>query len=103
MKCFHYVMSKGLELSDATTAAVNFVNLAASGGSVELLGLVHDKDAKPGQKALSWNALHWALTSQPANMDEYIFDSFFGRFFDIVVRMSLRLMVTADVCVGMVP
>lgn len=42
-------------------------------------------------------------TSQPANMDEYIFDSFFGRFYDTVMRMSLRLMVTADGRVGMVP
>lgn len=42
-------------------------------------------------------------TSQPANIDEYIFDSFFGRFYDTVMRMSLRLMVTADGRVGMVP
>ena len=42
-------------------------------------------------------------TSRPVIMDEYIFDSFFGRFFDTVVRMSLRLMVTVDGRVGTVP
>ncbi|KAI6776556.1 hypothetical protein HG530_000501 [Fusarium avenaceum] len=37
-----------------------------------------------------------------ANQDEYYHDTFFGRFFDKVVRMSLRLMVTRAGHVGMV-
>ncbi|KAG5662655.1 hypothetical protein KAF25_005073 [Fusarium avenaceum] len=36
------------------------------------------------------------------NQDEYYHDTFFGRFFDTVVRMSLRLMVTRGGHVGMV-
>lgn len=36
------------------------------------------------------------------NRDEYIVDRFFGRFFDAVVRMSLRLMVTCDGRIGLV-
>jgi len=51
----------------------------------------------------SRESIDFQSTSQPANMDEYIFDSFFGRFYDTVVRMSLCLMVTADGRVGMVP
>jgi hypothetical protein len=35
-------------------------------------------------------------------LDEYIHDSFFGRFLDIVVKMSLRLMVTRNGHIGMV-
>lgn len=41
--------------------------------------------------------------SEAPNQDEYIMDTFFGRFFDTVVRMSLRLMVTCDGRIGMVP
>lgn len=37
------------------------------------------------------------------NQDEYFYDSFFGRFFDTVVRMSLRLMISCDGRFGMVP
>ncbi|KAI0403750.1 heterokaryon incompatibility protein-domain-containing protein [Xylaria palmicola] len=35
------------------------------------------------------------------NQDEYIMDTFFGRFFDTVVRMSLRLTVTCSGRIGM--
>ncbi|KAI1277427.1 heterokaryon incompatibility protein-domain-containing protein [Xylaria sp. FL0933] len=38
---------------------------------------------------------------QAPNQDEYVFDTFFGRFFDTVVRMSLRLMVTRKGHIGM--
>ncbi|KAL6859524.1 heterokaryon incompatibility protein domain-containing protein [Trichoderma novae-zelandiae] len=41
-------------------------------------------------------------SSSAPNRDEYIFDSFFGRFFDTVVRMSLRLMVTRNGRIGLV-
>jgi hypothetical protein len=37
------------------------------------------------------------------NQDEYIHDSFYGRFFDIVERMSLRLMTSRDGRIGMAP
>jgi hypothetical protein len=36
------------------------------------------------------------------NKDEYISETFFGRFFDTIVRMSLRLMVTPSGRVGLV-
>ncbi|KAJ2992241.1 hypothetical protein NUW58_g2233 [Xylaria curta] len=36
------------------------------------------------------------------NQDEFIFDSFYGRFFDIVVRLSFRLMVSCNGRIGMV-
>jgi hypothetical protein len=36
------------------------------------------------------------------NQDEFIHDSFFGRFFDTVIRMSLRLMVSRNGRIGMV-
>ncbi|EMD61279.1 hypothetical protein COCSADRAFT_162756 [Bipolaris sorokiniana ND90Pr] len=42
-------------------------------------------------------------TSQPANMDDYIFGSFLSCFNDTVVRKSLRLMVTANGRVRMIP
>lgn len=35
------------------------------------------------------------------NEDEYYHDTFFGRFFDTVVRLSLRLMVSRNGCTGM--
>ncbi|KAI0440071.1 heterokaryon incompatibility protein-domain-containing protein [Xylaria telfairii] len=42
--------------------------------------------------------------SSPApNQDEYIMDVFFGRFFDTVVRRSLRLMVTSKGLIGLAP
>jgi hypothetical protein len=37
------------------------------------------------------------------NQDEYFHDTFFGRFFDIVVRLSLRSMTTRNGRIGMVP
>ncbi|KAK8105186.1 hypothetical protein PG999_008545 [Apiospora kogelbergensis] len=37
------------------------------------------------------------------NQDEYFDDTFFGRFYDTVIRMSLRLMVSRDGRIGMVP
>ncbi|KAK4098446.1 hypothetical protein N658DRAFT_223308 [Parathielavia hyrcaniae] len=40
-------------------------------------------------------------SSLAPNRNEYIMDTFFGRFFDRVVRMSLRLMVTRNGRVGM--
>lgn len=42
------------------------------------------------------------LSSSAPNQDEYISDTFFGRFFDTVVRMSLRLMITRDGRIGLV-
>ncbi|KAI0514646.1 heterokaryon incompatibility protein-domain-containing protein [Xylaria bambusicola] len=47
-------------------------------------------------------AIGVGLSSSAPNQDEYIFDSFFGRFFDTVMRMSLRLMVTRNGRIGMV-
>ncbi|KAH8680284.1 heterokaryon incompatibility protein-domain-containing protein [Ilyonectria robusta] len=44
-----------------------------------------------------------ALTDPAPNEDEYYHDTIFGRFFDTVVRMSLRMMVTKDGRVGMAP
>jgi hypothetical protein len=41
------------------------------------------------------------LTHTP-NQDEYAHDSFFGRFFDVVVRMSLRLMTSREGRIGMI-
>lgn len=41
-------------------------------------------------------------SSLAPNRDEYISDTFFGRFFDTVVRMSLRLMVTRNGRIGLV-
>jgi hypothetical protein len=41
--------------------------------------------------------------SQPPVQDEWINNSFFGRFFDTVVRMGLRLMSSRDGRIGMVP
>lgn len=37
------------------------------------------------------------------NQDKYIHDSFYGRFFDIIERMSLRLMTSRDGRIGMAP
>ncbi|KAK7908441.1 hypothetical protein PG985_015744 [Apiospora marii] len=37
------------------------------------------------------------------NLDEFVQDSFIGRFFDTVVRMSLRLMISYNGRIGMVP
>lgn len=42
-------------------------------------------------------------SSSAPNQDEYIMDTFFGRFFDTVVRMSLRLMVTRNGRIGSAP
>lgn len=39
---------------------------------------------------------------RPPNQDEYYHDTFFGRFFDTVVRLSLRLMVSRNGYIGMV-
>lgn len=36
------------------------------------------------------------------NEDEYYYDTFFGRFFDTVVRLSLRLMISCNGRIGMV-
>lgn len=44
-----------------------------------------------------------ALAHSPPNQDEYIEDSFYGRFFDVVVRMPLRLMTSREGRVGMAP
>lgn len=44
-----------------------------------------------------------ALTHLSPNQDEYIQDSFYGRFFDTFVRMSLRLMSSFKGRVGAVP
>ncbi|USP80387.1 hypothetical protein yc1106_07661 [Curvularia clavata] len=44
-----------------------------------------------------------ALAHLPPNQDEYIQDSFYGRFFDVSVRMSLRLMSSYKGRVGTVP
>jgi hypothetical protein len=41
--------------------------------------------------------------STPASVDEYIFDSLFSRFYDTVVRMSLRLMTTGNGRLGTAP
>lgn len=41
-------------------------------------------------------------TSPAPNQDEYFHDTFFGRFYDIVVRLSLRLMVSQNGRIGMV-
>lgn len=41
-------------------------------------------------------------SSTAPNQDEYIMDTFFGRFFDVVVRISLRLMVSCDGRIGLV-
>ncbi|CAN8098610.1 unnamed protein product [Discula destructiva] len=47
---------------------------------------------------------NWGLSdSEVPNQDEHVNDTFFGRFFDTVVRWSLRLMVTCNGHVGMVP
>lgn len=43
-----------------------------------------------------------ALIHSAPNQDEYIQDSFYGRFFDTVVRMSLSLMTSCEGRVGMV-
>jgi len=37
------------------------------------------------------------------NQDEYIQDSFYGRFIDVVQRLELRLSTTCDNRIGMVP
>ncbi|KFA56469.1 hypothetical protein S40293_01046 [Stachybotrys chartarum IBT 40293] len=50
----------------------------------------------------SSEAVDIASLSLAPNRDEYIFDTFFGRFFDTVVRMSLRLMVTRNGRIGLV-
>ncbi|KAI0914201.1 hypothetical protein F4823DRAFT_573607 [Ustulina deusta] len=42
-------------------------------------------------------------SSSAPNLDKYIMDTFFGRFFDTVVRMSLRLMVTCNEHIGLAP
>jgi hypothetical protein len=39
----------------------------------------------------------------PPNQDEYVQDSFYGRFFDVVERLALRLTTTRDGRIGMVP
>ncbi|KAF1850140.1 uncharacterized protein K460DRAFT_422571 [Cucurbitaria berberidis CBS 394.84] len=44
-----------------------------------------------------------AFVDTAPNQDEYIQDSFYGRFFDIVERMSLRLMTSCNGRIGMVP
>ncbi|OQE18710.1 hypothetical protein PENSTE_c017G02689 [Penicillium steckii] len=41
-------------------------------------------------------------TNPAPNQDEYYHDTFFGRFFDTVVRLSLRLMVSRNGRIGMV-
>ncbi|KAI0460178.1 heterokaryon incompatibility protein-domain-containing protein [Xylaria acuta] len=41
--------------------------------------------------------------SSAPNQDEYVTDTFFGRFFDTAVRMSLRLMVTCNGHIGLAP
>ncbi|KAJ5731691.1 uncharacterized protein N7483_006199 [Penicillium malachiteum] len=41
-------------------------------------------------------------TSPAPNQDEYYHDTFFGRFFDTVVRLSMRLMVSHGGRIGMV-
>ncbi|KAK9773234.1 putative Heterokaryon incompatibility protein [Seiridium cardinale] len=43
------------------------------------------------------------LSGPVPNQNEMISDSFFGRFYDIIMRMSLRLMVSRNGRVGMVP
>lgn len=48
-------------------------------------------------------AVNIGSSSLAANRDEYISDTFYGRFFDSIVRMSLRLMVTCNGRVGLVP
>lgn len=47
-------------------------------------------------------AVDISSSSSAPNRDEYIFDTFFGRFFDTIVRMSLRLMVTRNGRIGLV-
>jgi hypothetical protein len=42
------------------------------------------------------------FSGPPPNDDEFIQDSFIGRFFDTIVRLSLRLMVTSTGSIGMV-
>jgi hypothetical protein len=42
------------------------------------------------------------LSRAAPNEDEYYHETFFGRFFDTVVRLSLRLMVSCDGRIGMV-
>ena len=44
-----------------------------------------------------------AFAHSTPNQDEYIHDSFYGRFFDIIERMSLRLMTSRDGRIGMAP
>jgi hypothetical protein len=50
----------------------------------------------------SHEAVNVDSSSSAPNRDEYISDTFFGRFFDTVVRMSLRLMITRDGRIGLV-
>jgi hypothetical protein len=59
--------------------------------------ILHDAYHQPDNISLS-------PPDDPApNQDEYYHDTFFGRFFDIVVKMSLRLMVSRHGRLGMVP
>ncbi|KAL2754100.1 hypothetical protein ACRALDRAFT_1093265 [Sodiomyces alcalophilus JCM 7366] len=44
----------------------------------------------------------YGSTGAAPNEDEYYHDTFFGRFFDTVVRLSLRLMVSRNGRIGMV-
>jgi hypothetical protein len=44
-----------------------------------------------------------SFIAMPPHQDEYIQDSFYGRFFDTTVRMSLRLMTSRDGRVVMAP
>jgi hypothetical protein len=39
----------------------------------------------------------------PPNQDEYVQDSFYGRFFDVAEQLALRLTTTRDGRIGMVP
>ena len=43
------------------------------------------------------------LVRSVPNQNEYIQDCFYGRFFDTIVRMSLRLMTSCNGRIGMVP
>ncbi|KAI2626667.1 heterokaryon incompatibility protein-domain-containing protein [Hypoxylon sp. NC1633] len=49
------------------------------------------------------DTMYLNFRSSAPTQDEYMKDTFFGRFFDTVVRMSLRLMVTRHGRIGLVP